>query len=320
VLSSAMPATRAYNSFRIDEASAKIVKVSSTERLKDEICYYSKIEKTPLKHFFPRTFEYNIEESPYEIELEYYDYDDLGLQMVDTESAPTEAKWVKIADKLVSTLNAFENISIEHDSPQKIKKEMYVDKTLHYQQELISSSHFFAKLNKQKKLKVNGENILNFNQIWDTTQDLIKQTLINDKPLCAIHGDMCFSNILCSGRKNIMRFIDPRGSFGERGIWGDPLYDVAKLIHSFAGGYEYIINDKFDLKQLSDDSFEFSFHNKNHELIKNAFLNYSKFDSVAPRLIQGLIFIGMCSRHYDSPDRQIVMYLTGLKILNKLIS
>lgn len=320
MLSSVMPATRAYNSFRIDEASAKIVKVSSTERLKDEICYYSKIEKTPLKHFFPRAFKYNTEESPYEIELEYYDYEDLGLQMIDPKSVLTEARWVKIADKLVSTLDAFENISIEHYSPEKIKKEMYVDKTLHYQQELISGSHFFAKLDKQKELKVNGENILNFNQIWDTTQDLIKQTLINDKPLCAIHGDMCFSNILCSGRKNIMRFIDPRGSFGERGIWGDPLYDVAKLIHSFEGGYEYIINDKFDLKQLTDDSFEFSFHNKNHELIRNVFLNYSKFDSTASRLIQGLIFIGMCSRHYDSLDRQKVMYLTGLKTLNKLIT
>ena len=35
-------------------------------------------------------------------------------------------------------------------------------------------------------------------------------------------------------------------------------------------------------------------------------------------IIEGTIFIGMCARHYDSPKRQIAMYLTGIKILNRI--
>ena len=129
---------------------------------------------------------------------------------------------------------------------------------------------------------------------------------------------MCFSNILCSKRKNIMRFIDPRGSFGEQGIHGDPCYDIAKLIHSYEGGYEYIINDRFELKMGTDIVFKFA--NNNLHLIQNSFKKHKAFQNPKAKLIEGLIFVGMCSRHYDSLDRQIVMYLTGLNILNEIVS
>jgi hypothetical protein len=38
------------------------------------------------------------------------------------------------------------------------------------------------------------------------------------------------------------------------------------------------------------------------------------------RLVQGLIFVGMCARHYDSTDRQMIMYLTGIKNLNEAVN
>tara|TARA_R110000824_G_scaffold55069_18_gene151789 strand:- start:101 stop:1048 length:948 start_codon:yes stop_codon:yes gene_type:complete len=310
--------TRAYNSFRIDNNSSKIVKVSSTSRLKDEICYYSKIKDTSLCHFFPRVFSYSKKQPPYELELEYYDYDDLGLHMVN--SCEEGLDWEKIACKLVSVLNAFRIAPAPFTaSPKKIKREMYIEKTLYYQKDLIQNFNFFTEIDKEKELTVNGEKILNFNSIWDSIKKLVEEILINDKPLSIIHGDMCFSNILCSKRKNVLRFIDPRGSFGSQGVLGDPLYDTAKLTHSFDGCYEYIINDKFKINQLSTRSFDFSFENEKHKLIKSTFLDHSQFSSIEVNLIQGLIFIGMCSRHYDSLDRQIVMYLTGLKILNKFL-
>ena len=115
-----------------------------------------------------------------------------------------------------------------------------------------------------------------------------------------------------------MKFIDPRGSFGEKGIYGDPLYDVAKLIHSFSGLYEYIIYDKFNVA-YNEGSIDYTFGDDQHIYVKNAFLNHQIFNNVKAKLIEGLIFIGMCSRHYDSLDRQLVMYSTGLKILNGLL-
>ena len=36
------------------------------------------------------------------------------------------------------------------------------------------------------------------------------------------------------------------------------------------------------------------------------------------KLIEGLIFVGMCARHYDNLDRQKAMLMTGLNILNNV--
>ncbi len=316
-----MPATRAYNSFKLDKTGCKITKTSSTLRLKDEIDYYREIQKTNLNHFFPRIFSSNTSDAPYSVDLEYYDYADLGLQMIDCELIYSEEYWEIIADKLVSILQDFQqlDVPVKNLDSKSIKAKMYVEKTLHYQKELVSNFDFFKDLNEKSNLIINKEKVLNFDLLWQKIEPLIDELLINNKPLSVIHGDMCFSNILCSTGNSIIKFIDPRGSFGARGIYGDPLYDVAKLTHSFDGCYEYIINDKFSLKKIAQDSYDFSFENKNHELIKKVFLKNDQFNQPAVQLIQGLIFIGMCSRHYDSLDRQIVMYLTGLRILNNLL-
>ena len=153
----------------------------------------------------------------------------------------------------------------------------------------------------------------------DDIKKHIETTLLKNLPLSVIHGDLCFSNILYSDQGKIVRLIDPRGAFGEVGIFGDPLYDVAKLRHSYQGAYEYIINDAFTVTH-KDKEIIFSLSNNNLVDIQLEFERFPRFTSLESKLIEGLIFIGMCSRHYDGPQRQIVMYATGLNILNKIIS
>ena len=136
-----------------------------------------------------------------------------------------------------------------------------------------------------------------------------------------IHGDMCFSNILYSYDKDvsIIKFIDPRGRFGQKGIYGDPLYDIAKLIHSYEGRYEYIINDEFNINYTSNKiTYNFN-HPFSKYKVSDIFNQVKMFTDPAAKLVTGLIFIGMCSRHYDSLERQIIMYCTGLKMLNEAI-
>ena len=315
-----MLVTRAYNSFDIHDETCKITKTSETSRLRDEIGYYLDIKKTTFSHFFPRCFSYSNSEAPYKLELEYYDYDDLGVQMTGKRScSPSEfaEKWETVAATLKRILNLFSGSKNESLSSGDLRRKMYIDKTLHYQEELVKKFPYFEELDRNKEIKVNGKNILNFDCIWGDIEDLINRTLINDKPFSLIHGDMCFSNVLRSKRNGIIKFIDPRGSFGSKGVYGDPKYDVAKLLHSFEGGYEYIINDQFELK--TNDGIEFRFLNDNLDIVKNSFSKDDLFNDPAAKLIEGLIFIGMCSRHYDSPERQIIMYATGLGILNDLL-
>ena len=66
--------------------------------------------------------------------------------------------------------------------------------------------------------------------------------------------------------------------------------------------------------------FKLSFHNEQRKNDINAkFLSISneyKFDYNKIKLIEGLIFVGMCARHYDNLNRQKAMLMTGLNILN----
>jgi hypothetical protein len=52
-----------------------------------------------------------------------------------------------------------------------------------------------------------------------------------------IHGDLQLSNCLID-RSDRLFLIDPRGSFGGTPLFGDALYDFAKLYYSFCGGYD----------------------------------------------------------------------------------
>ena len=308
---------RAYNQFRVDETRSIIVKSSKTKRLSDEIYYYEMIHDTDLSCFYPRMYDFEIGELN-KLSIEHYGYDNLFEHMSST-------RWFTIAQKLDEILEIFVrnkdhrlSSTMKPDNRMVAKKSMYIDKTLYYHRELLDSLSLFKSLDDRGTLTVNGQKLYTLSQIWNEVESCIGSLLINDSLFTLIHGDMCFSNILYSPSHDIIRFIDPRGNFGKKGIYGDPLYDIAKLRHSYSGLYEYIIYDKFQL-DYTDSNVQFGFTDTFHEEVKSIFNNIARFRDEKAKLIEGLIFIGMCSRHYDSVDRQIVMYTTGLKILNEVI-
>ena len=204
---------------------------------------------------------------------------------------------------------------------------MYIEKTLKYYYDLKNNFAIFNDICSKDKIAINGKIYSNFEIIWPKIENLIMRYIDTrkDSNLCVIHGDCCFSNILCGinpiSKIQVIRFVDPRGSFGNVGIYGDPFYDIAKLRHSYEGGYEFIINDKFVLgydKELNY-KFWFSFKSPSNKILIEDLFKMAQFNLPETKLIEGLIFIGMCSRHYDSLDRQIVMYCTGIKILNEVV-
>jgi hypothetical protein len=161
-----------------------------------------------------------------------------------------------------------------------------------------------------------------FRVIWPTIKKYIEENCC-DSQFSWIHGDCCFSNILYGENPVngdlVLKFIDPRGSFGKTKFFGDPYYDWAKLSHSCNGGYELFINDEFRVDQLSAN--EFDLRKYADPGIAEVFFEETKklrLDMKKIRILEGTIFIGMCARHYDSLERQKAMYLTGLQILNEI--
>jgi hypothetical protein len=314
--------TRAYNSFAVNDALGTITKTSKEPRLADEINYYKLIHSYggDCSLFFPRLVSSDSSSEIISGQLEYYAYDNLGDYMV--YGSYDQDFWTNVSSRIQSSLELFSLHTQEIDAPTL--RAMYLDKTLHYYKDLVDRFPKFTKLSGKKDIVINGHKRRNFDFLWSDVEKIISETLLDNTRSSIIHGDFCFSNILCgvNSKTNttLLKFVDPRGSFGKRGIYGDPLYDAAKLLHSYEGGYEYIIYDQYELKEDDlNNSYNFSFSNDNISKIAEVFGENTSLKSQQSKLIEGLIYIGMCSRHYDSESRQTIMYLTGLEILNNVL-
>jgi len=312
--------TRAYNSFELNSTTNVLTKKSKEEKLGDEIDYLVSLPKD-LSIFFPRIINHGTTGDAHFVEMENYAYDSLGSIMVNQTF--NEEKWIKIVDSINKIMDKFsENIKDVGELGRVYIEMMYTDKTEREYKKLINQFDIFKQLSRIDQIEINELSYKNFNVVWSKIKDYIEKTLIKKRVFSVIHGDMCFSNILCGeDPKNenvVIKFIDPRGSFGAKWIYGDSLYDAAKLRHSYEGGYEYMIYDKFTVSPSEGlQAFGLVFHNDNKYKIGKVF-NKTHHDMNA-KLVEGLIFIGMCARHYDSSDRQLAMYLTGVKLLNEFI-
>jgi len=147
------------------------------------------------------------------------------------------------------------------------------------------------------------------------------RSLLQECPtFTVIHGDIGFPNILIQLPSGICKLVDPRGSFGAtNGIYGDPYYDIAKINHSLQG-YDFIVNDLFDVKCDGSDLDLNVYYPAGHmrvvERFTRTFLADSEdsFDGSRVRLITGLLFASMMPLH-AVPKRQLAMYLTAARLL-----
>lgn len=311
--------SRAYNNFELDSSGAVVIKKSKESRLADEIDYYTNLPEK-LSIYFPRIVYSKYDQSIYEVGMEHYAYDNLGNLMI---NQPFDNQtWVKVFNFLFK----FINHSQKHTTDKKGKvdcHEMYIDKTEREYNNLLDRFSFFEALEKNTHIVLNGKELRTFRMMWAELKDYIQSSCLVDE-LNYIHGDFCFSNILYGvnpiTNNVVLKYIDPRGSFGNIKYYGDSYYDLAKLLHSCDGGYEYFITDNFKVSN-QDMSFDLSFTNDNRLLINDIFgkiLQEYGFNQTKIKLLQGTIFIGMCARHYDSFERQKGMFLTGLRILNEI--
>ena len=140
-----------------------------------------------------------------------------------------------------------------------------------------------------------------------------------------IHGDLCFSNIMIDNNLNFIKVIDPRGKFGKYDIYGDYRYELAKLLHSIDGKYDYIIKDMFDIKvnlkannikyDIMDNKMDFDLTNIFFEVFKNRIGE----DMKKIELIEALLFLSMVPLHNESLEHQYAMLSTGIKILDRIV-
>jgi hypothetical protein len=127
-----------------------------------------------------------------------------------------------------------------------------------------------------------------------------------------IHGDFCFPNILYSPESGAVKLVDPRGSWGRRGVHGDIKYDYAKLLHSISGGYDSIINDYFDVR-ATEGSIETSvFKPRIAAFLERELAVAMPHRPEVIELLEGSIFVSIAAIHREDVRRQLTMLAVGL--------
>jgi len=179
----------------------------------------------------------------------------------------------------------------------------------------------FARLTGADAIELNGKKLRGWPGIRKAIEARVQKLSANARGRI-IHGDMCFPNILCDPVSRLFKFIDPRGSFRESGIYGDARYDLAKLLHSLDGGYDFLIHDMFALEHRGTRVGLQQFFPANRAGVLKAFERTlgSGHDLVELRTIEGLLFLSMCPLHADDPKRQVAMFVTGLRVLNEVLN
>jgi hypothetical protein len=198
---------------------------------------------------------------------------------------------------------------------------MYLGKTRSRVESLTGPPELLRLVNAGPTVIVNGSQLANLSSLWPE----INQHAARLSERCngsVIHGDLCLSNILYDWRTGVCKLIDPRGRFGEAGIYGDPRYDVAKLYHSVHGLYDFIVHDLFHVSYDGTAvTLELGVGPHHHDVctrFEQTF--FPRFDRDEILFLTALLFLSMPPLHYDHPRRQIAMYVRGLQLLDELLT
>jgi dTDP-glucose pyrophosphorylase len=308
---------RHFNQLTIDPLINTITKVSEkSDKLADELNWYLDLPEA-LKTLTPRIITKEQQDNKVTITQEFYGYPSLSELFVYGDLSASV--WESIIDYLFQIHGLFKQY--EKPANEDHLLEMYQIKTKERINQMLDQNNIWEVIWKKKFIHINGVKYENI-QTCLTKLTIDIEALTKQKTLNIIHGDYCLSNILYDLNNQIVRLIDPRGSFGEKGIYGDARYDIAKLRHSLVGLYDYIVGDLFQIN-TTEGGFDFELFedDKNKQLARytDKAIIANGYNLHEIKLIEGLLFLSMIPYHADYIERQQMMYVKSIQILNELI-
>ncbi|MBQ6297391.1 MAG: hypothetical protein IJK81_06830 [Selenomonadaceae bacterium] len=320
-------APRSFNFLELDEMRGILTKRSlHREKLINEIQWYLKLPKQ-LHYLAPRIFTYSLySDSPY-IQMEFYGYRTLheiflknAQQKTGGGISPSFCE--KLFCGLLFIVEEFQSYKIKCDkaSAQSAAKAIYVDKTLQRLNTLWQDDNF--KNFFTQKIIVNGKTYHSLNEIISLLPDMVANLLFEnvEEYFSVIHGDLCLPNILVETEHKFLRLVDPRGKFGDFDIYGDRRYDLAKLLHSLEGGYDFIIADEFKLS-VHGTEINYKMTLDFAEIRENFFTVFKEQLRNLPalRLIEATLFLSMIPLHANSLNRQQIMLARGVELFEAVL-
>lgn len=189
-------------------------------------------------------------------------------------------------------------------------RETYIKKTIDRVQSVSKIIPNFD----QKSFTINGVKCKNVFSNLEIFEDLFKE--LNPKFFTPIHGDPTFSNTLVDKNLKVW-YIDPRGYFSKPGIWGDPMYDFAKVYYSAIGGYDTFNRRKFKLHVDNETAEVLMEESSFAETGKEIFTDYFSKDIAKIEVLHGLIWLALSGYAKDDIDSVIGSFYLGLFYLEQ---
>lgn len=314
----ALLGSRFFNKLSINPVLNTITKTSEfDDKLQDELNWYLNLP-IELQVLTPRILNHQYVDGKLEVIEEYYGYPTLAELYVYGELDPIT--WNLILKRVFRIHQEFRKKSGRLNKTDL--EAIYATKTFERIEELIQRQPSWETFFSAERIIWNQNELEGWIKLKPKLISYLPK-LIQTTPISIIHGDYCFSNILFDVSNQIIRLIDPRGSFGRKGIFGDARYDIAKLRHSVCGLYDFIMADLF---QVTTEGLSFTseiYSNHIPIALSKSFDRMAQemdYDLQEIKIIEGLLFISMLPLHQDTPGRQQMMALRGLSLLNEVLN
>ena len=307
---------RHFNNLCYDPEKGQVTKTSTkVEQFRHQVRWYKQVPDE-LSAFLPRIFDSSDGELP-SITMELLSIPTLSDLYVTKRLAP--GAWNGVVRTIANIQEKLSRLCFKTNLAPQLASSVYLDKTRTRLEEFanqdpLAFDYKVRTISRDLKLKVVFEELEQFVQ---------RMGLLDIDSVSPIHGDFCFSNLLFDPKARLVKMIDPRGEFGIPGIYGDPRYDLAKLAHSYSGGYDFLVSDRFEVRLGTDGYIEFSsemdsYHRKVRSIFESVLLNDTRLYREV-QAIQALLFLSMLPLHVDKPERQRAMLATGFRLFDLAI-
>jgi GTP:adenosylcobinamide-phosphate guanylyltransferase len=241
---------------------------------------------------------------------------------------------MNVARRLVSEGKGFEEFVVSNmfkilekihtskgvvDAEGSSSYDQYIGKTIKRMEKV---DFLFSGFN-YKNIKINGKEYKNPLIVIRENEHKIKD--IFAKKFRFIHGDLQTSNALIT-KDNKIYVIDPRGYFGNTELFGDPIYDFAKLYYGFCGMWEKFRSGESKFRIIDGGGFEIVPLLEESALARRRelFFKYAKqitYDDVSKRkvdIIHAIIWLSVCDYIANDLLSSMYAYLYGTVLINEV--
>lgn len=297
--------TRHFNKMAFDPLLGTLTKSSTDEKIFHEINFIKSVPRE-ISVLFPRI----IEDGTDFYKMEFYAYQNLTHYLITDKEFDWDTLFLRINEVL------FKFSTYRMDLSEKFHIDFYTEKLISRVNEFLAAFPEFDK----DALMINGRSAKGFRKLLPSISDRFRK-MYDPRCHAMMHGDFIFGNILYDPKYQVLKFVDPRGSFGDHvGIYGDVRYDYAKLYQSVIGGYDYIISDMFRISLINDQiDYEVLEAPEHVKKLCRQLIRSSGYSEEEIKFITATLFLSMVPLHSEDPMRQRLLFAHGLHLINEIL-